>query len=268
MNFNKKENKSHNVISLLKKISYKKNDNKQNEILNDLIPIPLEFKYSFTLHSSDNNQKSETLDNPFKINHIEIIKKDNNVIENNDEKKNEINWQIEKIDISKINILYNKRKHIYKNYSKSKNNKIKEINKNDPFLAMKTLFDNKKDIILKKEHKNEFLEKKRNLNNKNLIKSQGLKELYNSNKISLWESDNEEDENIVNEDKHNKLLQSQINFISKANEHFIDKKVKEKSEYDIDLDKGKVKKVHKKNDKRFKHENYFQSISNKKLKIM
>ena len=37
MNFNKKENKSHNVLSLLKKISYKKNDNKQNEILNDLI---------------------------------------------------------------------------------------------------------------------------------------------------------------------------------------------------------------------------------------
>ena len=142
MNFNKKENKSHNVISLLKKISYKKIYNKQNEILNDLLPIPLEFKYSFTLHSSDNNQKSETLDNPFKINHIEIIKKDNNVIENNDEKKNEINWQIEKIDISKINILYNKRKHIYKNYSKSINNKIEEINKNDPFLAMKTLFDN------------------------------------------------------------------------------------------------------------------------------
>ena len=161
MNFNKKENKSHNVLSLLKKISYKKNDNKQNEILNDLIPIPLEFKYSFTLHSSDNNQKSETLHNPFKINHIEIIKKDNNVIENNDEKKNEINWQIEKIDISKINILYNKRKLIYTNSSKSINNKIEEINKNDPFLAMKTLFDNKKDIILKKEHKNEFLEKKK-----------------------------------------------------------------------------------------------------------
>ena len=136
---------------------------------------------------------------------------------------------------------------------------------------MKALFDKKKDIILKKDNKNnnnEFLERKRNLNYKNLIKSQGLKELYNSNKISLWESDNEEDENIVNEDKHNKLLQSQINFISKANEHFIDKKVKEKSEYDIDLDKGKVKKVHKKNDKRFKHESYFQSISNKKLKIM
>ena len=266
MNFNKKENKSHNVLSLLKKISYKKNDNKQNEILNDLIPIPLEFKYSFTLNSSDNKQQSEKLDNPFKINNIEIIKKDNNDIENNDEKKNEINWQIEKIDITKINILYKKRKHIYKNYTKSKNNKKEEINNNDPFLAMKTLFDNKKDIILKREHKNnknEFLEKKRNLN---LIKSQGLKELYNSNKISLWESDNEEDDNIVNEDKQNKLLQSQIDFISKAKEHFIDKKVKEKSEYDIDLDKGKVKKVHKKNNKRFKHKNYFQNISNKKLK--
>ena len=136
---------------------------------------------------------------------------------------------------------------------------------------MKALFDKKKDIILKKDNKNnnnEFLERKRNLNYKNLIKSQGLKELYNSNKISLWESDNEEDENIINDDKHNKLLKSQIDFISKAKEHFIDKKVKEKSEYDIDLDKGKVKKIHKKNEKRFKHRNYFQSISNKKLKIM
>ncbi len=142
MNFNKKENKSHNVLSLLKKISYKKNDNKQNEILNDLITIPLEFKYSFTLNSSDNKQQSEKLDNPFKINNIEIIKKDNNDIENNDKKKNEINWQIEKIDISKITILYNKRKLIYTNSSKSINNKIEEINKNDPFLAMKTLFDN------------------------------------------------------------------------------------------------------------------------------
>jgi len=102
----------------------------------------LEFKYSFTLHSSDNNQKSENLDNPFKINNIEIIEKDNNDIENNDKKKNEINWQIEKIDISKITILYNKRKLIYTNSSKSINNKIEEINKNDPFLAMKTLFDN------------------------------------------------------------------------------------------------------------------------------
>ena len=271
MDFKKKENKSHNVLSLLKKISYKKIYNKQNEILNDLIPIPLEFKYSFTLNSSDNNQQSQKIDNPFKSNNIEIIKKDNNDIENNDEKKNEINWQIEKIDISKINILYNKRKNIYKKYFKSKNKKKEEINDNDPFLAMKALFDKKKDIILKKDNKNnnnEFLERKRNLNYKNLIKSQGLKELYNSNKISLWESDNEEDENLINDDKHNKLLKSQIDFISKAKEHFIDKKVKEKSEYDIDLDKGKVKKIHKKNEKRFKHRNYFQSISNKKIKNM
>ena len=113
-----------------------------------------------------------------------------------------------------------------------------------------------------------FQKKKRNFNNKNIIKSQGLKELYNTNKISIWESDNEKDENIVNENKHNKLLQSQIYFITKGKEYFIDKKVKEKSEYDINLDKGKVKKVHKKNDKRFKHKNYFQNISNKKLKTI
>ena len=37
MNVNKKENKFHNFLLLLKKISYKKNDNKQNDILNNLI---------------------------------------------------------------------------------------------------------------------------------------------------------------------------------------------------------------------------------------
>ena len=41
--------------------------------------------------------------------------------------------------------------------------------------------------------------------------------------------------------------------------------MKEKTEYDINLDKGKVKKVHKKNDQKFKHNNYFQNISNKKI---
>ncbi len=91
-----------------------------------------------------------------------------------------------------------------------------------------------------------FQKKKRNFNNKNIIKSQGLKELYNTNKISIWESDNEKDENIVNENKHNKLLQSQINFISKAKEYFIDKKVIEKSNMIQIQIKGKLKKFIKK----------------------
>ena len=127
MDFKKKENKSHNVLSLLKKISYKKIYNKQNEILNDLIPIPLEFKYSFTLNSSDNNQQSQKIDNPFKSNNIEIIKNENKGIENNDEKKKEINWQIEKIDISKINILYNKKKIYIKSILNLKIRKKKKL---------------------------------------------------------------------------------------------------------------------------------------------
>ena len=99
---------------------------------------------------------------------------------------------------------------------------------------------------------------------KHLIQKKELNKLYNSNRISLWESDEDENDNI-NNDNQNKLLQSQINFISKVKENFTDKNVKEKTEYDINLDKGKVKKVHKKNDQKFKHNNYFQNISNKKI---
>lgn len=274
MNFNNKDKKSdnisHNILSLLKKISYRKNEKNNNyEVINDLIPIPLEFKYSFTLNSNDNKEiESKKVENPFKIN-IDSNKNDEDI----DKKKIEINWQVEKIDISKLNVLYKKRrKNSLQKYSLNKKRKSERNSNqsiNDPFLSMKELFESKKELILNKnkKNKNEYLNKNTLSNNKHLIQKQELNKLYNSNRISLWESDEDENDNN-NNDNQNKLLQSQINFISKANEHFIDKKVKEKSEYDIDLDKGKVKKVHKKNDKRFKHENYFQSISNKKLKNM
>jgi hypothetical protein len=266
MNFNKKENKSHNVLSLLKKISYKKNDNKQNEILNDLIPIPLEFKYSFTLNSNENKEiESKKVENPFKIN-IDSNKNDEDI----DKKKIEINWQVEKIDISKLNVLYKKRrKKLFQKYSLNKKRKTERNsnqNINDPFLSMKELFDSKKELILNKnkKNKNESFNKNSLSNNKHLIQKKELNKLYNSNRISLWESDEDENDNI-NNDNQNKLLQSQINFISKVKENFTDKNVKEKTEYDINLDKGKVKKVHKKNDQKFKHNNYFQKISNKKI---
>ena len=271
MNFNNKDKKSdnisHNILSLLKKISYRKNEKNNNyEVINDLIPIPLEFKYSFTLNSNDNKEiESKKVENPFKIN-IDSNKNDEDI----DKKKIEINWQVEKIDISKLNVLYKKRrKKSFQKYSLNKKRKIERNsnqNINDPFLSMKELFESKKELILNKnkKNKNEYLNKNTLSNNKHLIQKQELNKLYNSNRISLWESDEDENDNI-NNDNQNKLLQSQINFISKVKENFTDKNVKEKTEYDINLDKGKVKKVHKNNDQKFKHNNYFQNISNKKI---
>ena len=271
MNFNNKDKKSdnisHNILSLLKKISYRKNEKNNNyEVINDLIPIPLEFKYSFTLNSNDNKEiESKKVENPFKIN-IDSNKNDEDI----DKKKIEINWQVEKIDISKLNVLYKKRrKKSFQKYSLNKKRKIERNsnqNINDPFLSMKELFESKKELILNKnkKNKNEYLNKNTLSNNKHLIQKQELNKLYNSNRISLWESDEDENDNN-NNDNQNKLLQSQIDFISKVKENFTDKNVKEKTEYDINLDKGKVKKVHKKNDQKYKHNNYFQNISNKKI---
>ena len=271
MNFNNKDKKSdnisHNILSLLKKISYRKNEkNNSYEVINDLIPIPLEFKYSFTLNSNDNKEiESKKVENPFKIN-IDSNKNDEDI----DKKKIEINWQVEKIDISKLNVLYKKRrKKLFQKYSLNKKRKTERNsnqNINDPFLSMKELFESKKELILNKnkKNKNESFNKNSLSNNKHLIQKKELNKLYNSNRISLWESDEDENDNI-NNDNQNKLLQSQINFISKVKENFTDKNVKEKTEYDINLDKGKVKKVHKKNDQKFKHNNYFQKISNKKI---
>ena len=271
MNFNNKDKKSdnisHNILSLLKKISYRKNEkNNSHEVINDLIPIPLEFKYSFTLNSNDNKEiESKKVENPFKIN-IDSNKNDEDI----DKKKIEINWQVEKIDISKLNVLYKKRrKKSFQKYSLNKKRKTERNsnqNINDPFLSMKELFESKKELILNKnkKNKNESFNKNSLSNNKHLIQKKELNKLYNSSRISLWESDEDENDNI-NNDNQNKLLQSQINFISKVKENFTDKNVKEKTEYDINLDKGKVKKVHKKNDQKFKHNNYFQNISNKKI---
>ena len=271
MNFNNKykksDNISHKILSILKKISYRKNEkNNSYEVINDLIPIPLEFKYSFTLNSNDNKEiESKKVENPFKIN-IDSNKNDEDI----DKKKIEINWQVEKIDISKLNVLYKKRrKKLFQKYSLNKKRKTERNsnqNINDPFLSMKELFESKKELILNKnkKNKNESFNKNSLSNNKHLIQKKELNKLYNSNRISLWESDEDENDNI-NNDNQNKLLQSQINFISKVKENFTDKNVKEKTEYDINLDKGKVKKVHKKNDQKFKHNNYFQNISNKKI---
>ena len=271
MNFNNKDKKSdnisHNILSLLKKISYRKNEKNNNyEVINDLIPIPLEFKYSFTLNSNDNKEiESKKVENPFKIN-IDSNKNDEDI----DKKKIEINWQVEKIDISKLNVLYKKRrKKSFQKYSLNKKRKIERNsnqNINDPFLSMKELFESKKELILNKnkKNKNEYLNKNTLSNNKHLIQKQELNKLYNSNRISLWESDEDENDNI-NNNHQNILLQSQIDFISKVKENFTDKNVKEKTEYDINLDKGKVKKIHKKNDQKYKHNNYFQNISNKKI---
>ena len=61
-------------------------------------------------------------------------------------------------------------------------------------------------------------------------------------------------------------IHKQIEFIQKSGDTFQKHNVAIKSEYDKDLDKGRVKKIHKNKIGFKKHKNYFQKMSNKYIK--
>lgn len=86
------------------------------------------------------------------------------------------------------------------------------------------------------------------------IKSFTLKNLYGRDNIDIWDENMEEDA-----DK----FKNQINFVKRA-KFFEEKQIKQKDEYDMDYDKGRVKKVKIKNLSKEKKGNLFQYIHNKK----
>lgn len=93
------------------------------------------------------------------------------------------------------------------------------------------------------------------------MKNKIIHQIYNSRNINLWENESSEEKN------DNILpIHKQIEFIDKSKEEFSKYKVEKKSEYDKDLDKGRLKKIHKNKISFKKHKNYFQKISNKQLK--
>jgi len=91
--------------------------------------------------------------------------------------------------------------------------------------------------------------------NYNLIYNKNLTNLYGSEKIELW--DTEEDSG---------LLKNQINFIKKSN-NFNEMPILEKDEYDINYDMGKLKKVRLHKALR-SNENVFQKIHDKMVNKM
>ena len=152
--------------------------------------------------------------------------------EKKNEKKNEIYVENIKIDVNKILSLYKN-----KNKIKLKNNFY------DKFLLLKNQFEKEKNFLNKKRKNSDSNEKK-------IIFNKKLNELYKSNNIELWENDSNSSENN---------LKNQINFIKKT---FKKTKIKQKSDYDINLDKGKQKKI-KKHKKINNKINLFQNIQNK-----
>ena len=61
-------------------------------------------------------------------------------------------------------------------------------------------------------------------------------------------------------------IHKQIEFIDKCKNDFTKYNIEKKSDYDKELDKGRLKKIHKNKIGFKKHKNYFQKISNKQLK--
>lgn len=222
----------------------------------------------------------------------EIIK------ESKREEPKKVSWQYDNININNIHVVYsNKRKKrilkindVMKNHQRNKTKKeiqnihkvmnsnsksndlsISENEEEDTYALMIRNFgenlhkinhqyENDEDSSHHFNQKNKFCNLKED---KLMIKSNNLRSLYNSNNISLWDdNDNDYVDEITN--KGRSKVSEQIDFISKAHNHFVPKRIKTKSEYDIKLDEGKTKKIHLKSNNNY-HNNYFQSISNRQL---
>ena len=148
-----------------------------------------------------------------------------------------------------INIKLNKLKEEVKNDNDMDKYKIIEKNKN--FLNKKR--DLEKNI--KKDHK-ESLQ-----NPSKIVKNKIIHQIYNSKKINLWE-----DESIEEKNENILPIHKQIEFIDKCKTDFSKYNIEKKSDYDKELDKGRMKKIHKNKIGFKKHKNYFQKISNRQLK--
>ena len=97
-----------------------------------------------------------------------------------------------------------------------------------------------------------------------IVKNKIIHQIYNSKNINLWENESSDEDNEKN---YNILpIHKQIEFIDKCRNEFSKHNVEKKSEYDKELDKGKLKKIHKNKIGFKKHKNYFQKISNKQRK--
>ena len=228
---------SNNIYKLIKKA--------KDETLNTSNPIskiiqhPITFIYSFTLNAQNEPIFEEELETPFKAknNQENQIKnrKDKNINTNNlknESRINDGNDEIKKSNFGKFKNV-NEKQNIFLNKKRElETNQNKEIHNSDSF--------NK---------------------SPKLVKNKIIHQIYNSKNINLWEneSDEEKNENIL-------PIHKQIEFVDKCKNEFAKHNVEKKSDYDKDLDKGRIKKIHKNKIGFKKHKNYFQKISNKQIK--
>ena len=224
---------NNNIYKLIKKA--------KDENLNTIDPIskiiqnPITFIYSFTLNAQNEPIFEEESDIPFKEKDNQINdKKDYNKEINNNKDKNIVN----KDDREKIN-----------------KDKFRKINDKE-----KILLNKKRELDKKQEN---IIKKQESINKPSkIVKNKIIHEIYNSKNINLWENESS------SEEKNDNILpiHKQIEFINKCKNEFSKYNIEKKSEYDKDLDKGRIKKIHKNKISFKKHKNYFQKISNKHLK--
>mgnify|MGYP006916294198 CR=1 FL=1 len=221
---------NNNIYKLIKKA--------KDENLNSSAPIskiiqhPITFIYSFTLNAQNEPILEENAEIPFQ-----------SIINQNNKKDNNIKTE-SKIDKNKIIDIEN-----------NNNDKFRKIEKEKTFLNKKRELENNQKNNSKKNIQSN------NNNPSKIVKNKIIHQIYNSKNINLWENESSEEKN------DNILpIHKQIEFIDKSKEEFSKYKVEKKSEYDKDLDKGRLKKIHKNKISFKKHKNYFQKISNKQLK--
>ena len=207
--------------------------------ISKIIQHPITFIYSFTLNSQNEPIFEEQLEIPFKAKN----NKENQIKNRKDE---------------------NIKTNIFKGES-IKNNGINEIKKSNFDKSQKAnekqnIFLNKKRNIEKRQDKEIHYVESYNKSPK-VVKNKIIHQIYNSKNINLWEneSDEEKNENIL-------PIHKQIEFVDKSKNEFSKHDVEKKSDYDKDLDKGRIKKIHKNKIGFKKHKNYFQKISNKQLR--
>ena len=221
---------NNNIYKLIKKA---KDENlNSSDPISKIIQHPITFIYSFTLNAQNEPILEENAEIPFKL-----IINQNNIKENNIKTESNINK-------NKIN-----------NAESINNDKFKKIEKEKTFLNKKRNFENDQKNNTKKNIQSN------NNNPSKIVKNKIIHQIYNSKNINLWENESSEEKN------DNILpIHKQIEFIDKSKEEFSKYKVEKKSEYDKDLDKGRLKKIHKNKISFKKHKNYFQKISNRQLK--
>ena len=217
-----------NSNNIYKLIKKAKDENlNTSDPISKIIQHPITFIYSFTLNAQNEPIKEDEVDNNF----ISKINQNNQTqIKKNKDSNINIKLKIDN-DMDKFNI----------------------VEKNKNFLNKKRDLD--KNINTKKNYKES------SQNSSKIVKNKMIHQIYNSKNINLWE-----DESI--EEKNDNILpiHKQIEFIDKCKTDFSKYNIEKKSDYDKELDKGRLKKIHKNKIGFKKHKNYFQKISNKQLK--